>query len=451
MKPTLAAEELRKSLTQYLTTTFALAEPTVREALERFLEDPQQGIFRGPYLRIRTKFRKVDEKKWRNPLQWTPAGFVPHLHQARAWQRLSTLGKNAEPSLITTGTGSGKTESFLIPVLDHCRRERAAGHHGVKAVFLYPMNALATDQAQRINELLTQTGMEQVTAALYIGDTPEVGYQKVMTVRSEIRRNPPDILITNYKMLDLLLQRADDLPLWEDARIAYIVVDEFHTYDGAQATDVAMLLRRLAAVTGHSRPGEPLGDICPVATSATLGEGGDSSEIRRVAEKVFGVPFPEASAIGESRLTVDEFMDELDISLPLPSPDELLNCPDPLRVPTAMEDIAGAVTGYTNLNPAELGQYLRKHILTHAVLEILNGNQDRGRPRTMEEILESLPKRGAYTWGAAIRDNPRKAAAALARFIALLSEARDPENPKQPCCSSKRTSGRVRCRACCGW
>ncbi|MFE3797530.1 DEAD/DEAH box helicase [Nocardia tengchongensis] len=432
MKPTLAAEELRKSLTQYLTTTFALAEPTVREALERFLEHPQQGIFRGPYLRIRTKFRKVDEKRWRNPLQWTPAGFVPHLHQAQAWQRLSTLGKNAEPSLITTGTGSGKTESFLIPVLDHCQRERATGHHGVKAVFLYPMNALATDQAQRINELLTPTGMEQVTAALYIGDTPEVGYQKVMTVRSEIRRNPPDILITNYKMLDLLLQRADDLPLWEDARIAYIVVDEFHTYDGAQATDVAMLLRRLAAATGHSRPGEPLGDICPVATSATLGEGGDSTEIRRVAEKVFGVPFAEASVIGENRLTVDEFMDELDISLPLPGPDDLLNCPDPLRVPTAMEDIAGAVTGYTDLNRAELGQYLRKHILTHAVLEILNGNQDRGRPRTMGEILESLPKRGAYTWGATIRDNPRKAAAALARFIALLSEARDPENPNQP-------------------
>ncbi|WP_329414613.1 DEAD/DEAH box helicase [Nocardia vinacea] len=432
MKPSLASEELRKSLTQYLTTTFALAEPTVRDALERFLEHQHQGIFRGPYLRIRTKFRKVNEKTWQNPLQWTPTGFVPHLHQAEAWRRLSSLGKRAEPSLISTGTGSGKTESFLIPVLDHCQRERANGHHGVKAVFLYPMNALATDQAQRINELLTQTGMEQVTAALYIGDTPEIGYPKVMTIRSEIRRNPPDILITNYKMLDLLLQRAEDLTLWEDARIAYVVVDEFHTYDGAQATDVAMLLRRLAAATGHSRPGEPLGDICPVATSATLGEGGDRTEIRRVAEKVFGVPFPEQSVIGENRLTVEEFMDELDIGLPLPSPDELLSWPDPLQHPTAMDDIAGAVTGKTTLGPAELGRYLRRHILTHAVLEILNGQPSQGHPRTMGEILELLPKRGAYTWGATIRDNPRRAAAALARFIALLSMARDPDNPQQP-------------------
>ena len=100
----------------------------------------------------------------------------------------------------------------------------------------------------------------------------------MLTERSDIRRTPPDILITNYKMLDLLLQRADDLPLWRDADLRYVVVDEFHTYDGAQGTDVAMLLRRLAAATGHAEPGKPLGRICPVATSATLGETAGSTE-----------------------------------------------------------------------------------------------------------------------------------------------------------------------------
>jgi hypothetical protein len=88
----------------------------------------------------------------------------------------------------------------------------------------------------------------------------------------------PDILITNYKMLDLLLQRADDLPLWEGADLAYVVLDEFHTYDGAQGTDVAMLLRRLAAVLGVGDAQRPLGPICPVATSATLGTGGESDD-----------------------------------------------------------------------------------------------------------------------------------------------------------------------------
>ncbi|GGK65751.1 helicase [Planomonospora parontospora subsp. parontospora] len=453
MRPTLAAEELRGSLTQYLTTTFALADRPVREALKRFLNHPEQGIFRGPYLRIRTPFRTADDG-WAKVLEWAPAGFTPYRHQAKAFERLSTLGKRAEPTLITTGTGSGKTESFLVPVLDHCRRERAGGKGGVKAVLLYPMNALATDQAHRINDYLQQSDLHDVTAALYIGDTPEVGYPKVMTERSEIRRNPPDVLITNYKMLDLLLQRPDDLPLWQDAEIAYVVVDEFHTYDGAQGTDVAVLLRRLAAATGHSRPGRPLGDICPVATSATLGEngpatgapaapgygatgtgtadgtgngngGGPGRDIRAVAEMVFGTPFPADAVVGEDRLTVEEFVGDIDVTLPLPGPDDLIACGDPLRDPGAMEQLATAVTGQAGLDPQKLGAVLRRHILTQAVLDVLGG-----QPRTFDEMLDLLPRRGAYNWGAAIRDNPARAATALARFVALLSHARDPEDDK---------------------
>ncbi|MEU4497169.1 DEAD/DEAH box helicase, partial [Streptomyces sp. NPDC023998] len=148
MRPTLAAAQLRGSLTQYLTTTYALADEDTRLALERFLGHPETGIFRGPYLRIRTPFHPAADG-WRQHLDWLPP-FTPHRHQAAAWERLSTLHGPARPTLITTGTGSGKTESFLVPVLDHCRREKARGRAGVKAVLLYPMNALATDQAGRI-------------------------------------------------------------------------------------------------------------------------------------------------------------------------------------------------------------------------------------------------------------------------------------------------------------
>ncbi|MER5359652.1 DEAD/DEAH box helicase [Streptomyces sp. NPDC002785] len=271
MKPTLAAAQVRGSLTQYLTTTYALADEDTRLALERFLEDPESGIFRGPFLRIRTPFHTADDG-WQSALEWEP-GFPPYRHQAKAWERLSTLRGAAEPTLVTTGTGSGKTESFLVPVLDHCRRQKALGRQGVKAVLLYPMNALATDQAGRIGEYLAQPELTQVSAGLYIGDRPDTDFRRVMTRREEMRRTPPDVLITNYKMLDLLLQRAEDRPLWEGADLTYVVLDEFHTYDGAQGTDVAMLLRRLGATVGASRAGRPLGDICPVATSATLGEG----------------------------------------------------------------------------------------------------------------------------------------------------------------------------------
>ncbi|MEO3782847.1 DEAD/DEAH box helicase [Actinocorallia sp. B10E7] len=432
MKPTLAAEELRKSLTEYLSTTFALAEPSVREALERFLLHDEQGIFRGPYLRIRTPFRPA-EAGWDDCLQWAPDGWRPYRHQGEALRRLSSLGKAPEPTLITTGTGSGKTESFLVPVLDHCRREKAAGRRGVKAVLLYPMNALATDQAGRLNDHLEQEPLREVTAALYIGDTPATGYARVMTQRAEIRRNPPDILITNYKMLDLLLQRGDDLPLWKDADLRYIVIDEFHTYDGAQGTDVAMLLRRLASATGSSRPGDPMGRICPVATSATLGEGGgpDGGEgcgrsIREIAEQVFGVPFPADSVIGEDRLSPEEFVD-LDDSLPIPSPRDLMACGDPLKDPAALDALAEKVTGRSGLTPSELGAVLKQHILTQAVLELLSDG-----PKTPDELLELLPRRGAYGWGAVIKQSPETASAALARFIALISHARGPEAPDRP-------------------
>ncbi|MEO5877493.1 MAG: DEAD/DEAH box helicase, partial [Streptosporangiaceae bacterium] len=423
MRPSLAAEELQRNLTHYLTTTFGLSEENVRSGLESFLSDPERGVFRGPYLRIRTPFRTETDTAWQAGLGWWPQGFVPFRHQAESFARLSTLTGPAEPTLITTGTGSGKTESFLIPILDHCRRTRLQARPGVKAVLLYPMNALASDQAGRINDHLADARLHGVTAGLYIGDISETGYAHVMTDRGEIRRSRPDLLITNYKMLDLLLQRSEDLALWEGSDLAFVVVDEFHTYDGAQGTDVAMLLRRLASATGNSRPGRPLGDICPVATSATLGQGGvaeGGADILEVAEHVFGTPFGADSVVGEDRLRIEEFIEEVDYDLPMPSPRELAALPDPERFPDAMALIAQAVTGRMDLDPIALGDVLQQHVLTRAVINILDG-----KPKTAPEILEWVPRQGAFNWGRALPTLPEEAATALARFVALLSLARD--------------------------
>ncbi|WP_438388726.1 DEAD/DEAH box helicase [Actinopolyspora saharensis] len=429
----LEARGLKESLLQYLSTTYALADEGAREALHGFLGEEGSGMFRGPYLRIRTPFLPADGS-WRRTLDWKPEDWTPYAHQAAAFTRLSSAnGHTPEPTLITTGTGSGKTEAFLLPVLDHCLRARAEGRTGIKAVLLYPMNSLATDQAQRIDDLLVQDPrLHELRAGLYIGEQAAMDYTRVQTKRGEIRNAPPDVLITNYKMLDLLLQRSEDAPLWRDPDVRYVVVDEFHTYDGAQGTDVAMLLRRLAAATATSEPGKPLGSICPVATSATLaandGDGG-ATDLTSVASSVFGTEFPPESVIDEQRCAAEEFVppDTLAWELPLPSADELAALPAPAQhEDEKFADLVEKVTGTRDTDPHVLGRDLKRHILTRAVLVSLSGEV-----KSSSEVLDQLRLSGAYSWGEAISRRPEVAADALARLLALLSHARDPDSPPE--------------------
>ncbi|MFB6888561.1 DEAD/DEAH box helicase [Kitasatospora sp. NPDC056327] len=429
MRPTLEARALKESLLQYLSTTYALTDEGARLALHSFLGDETTGMFRGPFLRIRTPFLQADPS-WRSSLDWAPGdGWTPYAHQARAFARLSSAhGRTPQPTMVTTGTGSGKTESFLVPVLDHCRREKAAGRYGVKAVLLYPMNALATDQALRINDYLRNNDeLSAVTAGLYIGDVSKTRYERVETNRASMQSSPPDILITNYKMLDLLLQRSDDAPLWSGADLRYVVVDEFHTFDGAQGTDVAMLLRRLASALGVSEPDRPLGTICPVATSATLSSdsGPDSAEaMLQVAGEVFGTPFTADAVVGEQRLSPEEFIPSESIDpLPVPTPDKLTAMADPTLSEAAFDALAEAFTGERGLDRFELGARLKRHILTQAVMTALDGEL-----KSVDEVLAVLWRAGAYSWGQAITQRPEQAAEALARFVALLSTARAPES-----------------------
>ena len=324
--PSAQAREIRDGLLDYLTTTFALADPDARLALAEFLSDREHGIFKGPYLRLRLPFRAAADG-WQSILGWD-IGLTPYGHQAAAFARLSSadLGPDKPrplPTLVTTGTGSGKTEAFLYPILDHVLRARRNGVTGMKALILYPMNALANDQAKRLADLLTtREELAGITAALYTGqDGPQrtrVSADGLITDRAIIRDEAPDILLTNYKMLDQLLLRYDDRALWRQSAgsLTYLVLDEFHTYDGAQGTDVAMLLRRLGLTLKSYLPGDtltgeerarPLGRITPVATSATLGDQSDPAAMIGFAGTVFGDDFDANSVVTESRLDLIEW------------------------------------------------------------------------------------------------------------------------------------------------
>lgn len=327
--PTLQARKIKDSLSEYLTTTFSLADKNAQQALDEFLTDPDSGIFRGPFVRTRTPFAPTENAGGTHPLDITPGRHTPYGHQTAAFARLTSKGLSPHerplPTLVTTGTGSGKTESFLYPILDHVLRHRRAGGAGMSALVLYPMNALALDQAQRLATMITSSGSSfgSIRAGLYVGDIGDakrghVTSEGLITDRRALQEDPPDILLTNYKMLDRLLLRPADQNLWDSSALSlqYIVLDEFHTYDGAQGTDVAMLLRRLGARLKNGWPdthpaltdehrARPLGRITPVATSATLGDKGDPQALLDFAHTVFGEHLGDDAVVTESRYSVD--------------------------------------------------------------------------------------------------------------------------------------------------
>lgn len=426
MIPSLVVNEITDGLVEYLSTTFALSDDDVRVALERFLTDHADGIFRGPYLRVRLPFEAVEDE-WQSPLDWLPDGFRPYAHQAAAFDRLSSAGERTPlPTIVTTGTGSGKTECFLYPILDHCARLRPAGRPGVKALLLYPMNALASDQAGRIAGLIAKEAqLAGVTAGLYIGEVgshASMGPDHIIDKKEVLQATPPDVLLTNYKMLDFLLLRRADRELWAEAGVQYVVLDEFHTYDGAQGTDVAMLLRRLGKTLGVARADAPLGDITPVATSATLGTGPTSTvDLRSFAERVFGCAFPEESVVTERRQSVEQACRPVNYMLPIPDPHDVADVDDLEEVAAAFCVPLGPDGEPDAELPAsveELGERLLEHPLTRAVLAAV-GDRSRSWPATVAEVVTRAPE-----WGRAAMRDPQVVERALGRYVWLLSVAR---------------------------
>ncbi|MEJ5943684.1 DEAD/DEAH box helicase [Pseudokineococcus basanitobsidens] len=377
--PPVQAAAVQRHVLDYLTTTFALTDVDAEDALDRFLADDASGIFKGPYVRLRLPFKPADES-WREALEWHK-GFPPYGHQAEAFRRLASQRagqpRRPEPTLVTTGTGSGKTEAFLYPVLDHVLRARRAGVRGMKALVLYPMNALANDQARRLAGILTDhPELSGVTAALYTGQAGPsrtlVSAEGLITDRDVIRSEAPDIVLTNYKMLDQMLLRERDQRIWQQSAtsLQYLVLDEFHTYDGAQGTDVAMLLRRLGltlkshwtddepSVTAEDRA-RPLGRVTPVATSATLGDGGDPTAMLGFAERVFGEPFGDDAVVTESRFSLEEWAG--------PKPDSVGGV-----VEATALDVHRVVAALDDLGPDPDGADLARTVLRHLYDEPLD-------------------------------------------------------------------------------
>ena len=211
-----------------------------------------------------------------------------HKHQAEAVRRART----GESYVLTTGTGSGKSLAYIVPIVDHVLR-RGSGK-GIQAIVVYPMNALANSQTKELEKFLHAgfpAGSPPVTFARYTGQESE-------DQRTQIIANPPDIILTNYVMLELVLTRPREDTLVRRAEgLRFLVFDELHTYRGRQGADVAMLARRVRDRVGDQ-------NLLCVGTSATMSSEGtfqqQQAEVARVASQLFGTTVKPENVIGET-------------------------------------------------------------------------------------------------------------------------------------------------------
>ena len=421
MIPTTVAREARENLLDYLQTTYGLTDPDLERALLEHLAG-SEGLFRGPFLDVRLPFRQARQDAVL-PVEIAPS-FRPYRHQMRAFERLhGQRGHQPQHTLVTTGTGSGKTECFLYPVLDHCWRKREEGKRGIKAILIYPMNALATDQARRLAITLwdDERLKGKVTAGLYVGGKgthPAADREHLIDDRKILRQAPPDILLTNYKMLDFLLLRPEDQILWREngpETLRFLVLDELHTYDGAQGSDVACLIRRLKA-----RLETPAGGLCCIGTSATIGDADEESKERltRFATEIFDERFFSDSVVTEDRLGIEEALGrQIDLAKH-PGPENLADLDPRGEQPQAwlarQEELWLGPRAEPR-NQVELGEALRKHDFLHQLLRALGG-----RVWTAGELAERLARR--EEWFAALEPAGRELV--LDSFVALISQAK---------------------------
>ncbi|MEO8612715.1 MAG: DEAD/DEAH box helicase [Chloroflexota bacterium] len=213
-----------------------------------------------------------------------------HRHQREAIE----IARQGHNYILTTGTGSGKSLAYIVPIVDHVLR-RGSGK-GIQAIIVYPMNALANSQAGELHKFLNEgypQGQTPVTFARYTGQESEDERRQIMT-------HPPDILLTNYVMLELIMTRPRERQLIERAKgLRFLVLDELHTYRGRQGADVALLVRRV-----RDRLATPEQSLLVVGTSATLaGEGSYSEqqvEVAEVGTQIFGAPVQPEHVISET-------------------------------------------------------------------------------------------------------------------------------------------------------
>ena len=335
LNPLTYTEKVVRSFLRYQLTAYPFADERLNAQMRRLLSLEQTRatpLMKGPYVSLSRAFqtgvsidRLVAEKVLHEHMRQVIPFPALYGHQEEAIRAVH----ERRPTLISTGTGSGKSECFLYPVISRCLELRDSGAAaGLCAVIVYPMNALAEDQLGRLRELLAGSG---ITFGMYVGKTPDkeadvtgvrlpkgssrADYRKeledVRKVGAGVAVHPPEeicsretmrtaghqprILLTNVKQLELLLTRHVDVELFDNALLDFLVFDEAHTFSGAQGAETACLIRRLRSFCGRD-----LGQTACVATSATIVDPANPEAARAFASRFFGVPPDSVVAVRET-------------------------------------------------------------------------------------------------------------------------------------------------------
>jgi len=328
LNPVLTSQKIFERYVSYITTTFKLKDESLNGQIQAALNEKFR-FSKGPIIEATPPFEAgksmrqlIDEGILTYAFTELKADSLPvdrslYLHQEKTILKICQEQHNA---VVATGTGSGKTEAFIIPILNYLLTEKQ-NHKltpGVRALLLYPMNALANDQMKRLRELLKNC--PEITFGIYTGETEEKyqpAYDKFQRMhqqqplpnelisRDQMKESPPHILLTNYAMLEYLMLRPADNVFFQGPHSnnwKYIVIDEAHTYTGAKGIEMAMLIARLKSTIGIES-----GQLTCIMTSASLGQGKeDFNLVADFASKIFREPFEPEDVIEATKKTFNQ-------------------------------------------------------------------------------------------------------------------------------------------------